>query len=323
MRRNLLRRLDAGAPELKSVEAVLVSVNGRTVIAEYRSRTPSKQTNVWPVTTSVMGLLVGIAVGEGHLGLEQTLAELLPKYRSQMTTQVASITLRQLLTMTSGIPDRAGGFTLSADDAVAQILSYGTLREPGVAFEYSRAAAHLVGAVLAEAVGRSVLDYAREKLFDPLGIDTRPAWQRWDAFDPRSRFHKPGFAWGADRQGIHSGCCMLKLSTPDMLKIGQLHLNEGRWRGSQIVSAEWVRESSRSQLTPEQQIDEEDYGYLWWVGEDYGYHWFDSGWYGHFLLGVPELGLVIAVSSKDGVDDQFQEILLPVIHEVLFKPFAQ
>jgi len=78
MRRNLLRRLDAGAPELKSVEAVLVSVNGRTVIAEYRSRTPSKQTNVWPVTTSVMGLLVGIAVGEGHLGLEQTLAELLP-----------------------------------------------------------------------------------------------------------------------------------------------------------------------------------------------------------------------------------------------------
>lgn len=69
-------------------------------------------------------------------------------------------------------------------------------------------------------------------------------------------------------------------------------------------------------------MSEENYGYLWWVGDDlFGHDWFDSGWYGHFLLAVPELRLVIAVSSEDGVSDQFQEIQLPVVDEVLVKAF--
>lgn len=84
MRRNLTRHLQSGAPELKSVEAVLVSVDGRTVLDEYRKRTPSKHSNVWPITTGVVGLLGGIAIGEGQLDLEETLGELLPKHRDVM-----------------------------------------------------------------------------------------------------------------------------------------------------------------------------------------------------------------------------------------------
>jgi CubicO group peptidase (beta-lactamase class C family) len=100
-----------------------------------------------------------------------TLQELLPQQASSMTPQQAAITLRQLLTMTAGISgDRRG---LTADYAVSQILSYPMGNDPGVAFEYSNGSAHLVAAVLRNAVDRPILDYARAKLFDPLGIDTR------------------------------------------------------------------------------------------------------------------------------------------------------
>jgi CubicO group peptidase (beta-lactamase class C family) len=89
-----------------------------------------------------MTLLVGVAIDEGQLGLDQTLNELLPHYRSQMTRQMGSITLRHLLTMTSGIPADSGMPVLSADDTVGQILTYGTVGDPGERFAYSRSAAH-------------------------------------------------------------------------------------------------------------------------------------------------------------------------------------
>ena len=323
MMRRLDQRLGQVSPNLGSVEAVLVSAHGKTVIAHYRNRTPSKHTNVWSVTTSVMTLLVGVAIDEGQLSLDQTLSELLPDYRSQMTPQMGSITLRHLLTMTSGIPD-IGVPVFSADDTVGMILTYGTVSDPGEQFAYSRSAAHLIGAVLAEAVNRSVLDYAREKLFDPLGIDSRPAWEGWDTDSKNSGFNRPGFAWGTDRQGVHSGCCMLKLTTADMIKIGELYVNEGRWKGQRIVSAEWARESVRSQLTPGQLAAGEDsFGYGWWVGDDaYGHPWFDSGWFGHLVIGIPDLQLVIAVSSADDVSDDFQQALLPIIVEEVLKPFT-
>jgi CubicO group peptidase (beta-lactamase class C family) len=105
-----------------------------------------------------------------------------------MTLQQASITLRQLLTMTAGFSSD-GGLNLTAGDPVAQILSLGMINDPGVALEYSNVSAHLVAAVLRNAVDRPILDYAREKLFEPLGIDSRPAFilDRAAAVPARSR----------------------------------------------------------------------------------------------------------------------------------------
>jgi len=96
-------------------------------------------------------------------------------------------------------------------DPIGQLVSSAFVAEPGAAFVYSNRGAHLVGAILREAVDRPVLDYARRKLFDPLGIDTRPAWEGWDIAEG---FRKPGFGWATDRQGTNTGCCLLKLTAP-------------------------------------------------------------------------------------------------------------
>ena len=155
--------------------------------------------------------------------------------KHEMSPDVASITLRQLLTMTSGIPD-LGGISVESADAVGEILSSGLINEPGAQFAYTDAGVHVVAATLAEAIDRPILDYAREKLFDPLEVNTRPAWQGWDTGSAGNGFDKPGFAWATDRSGINLGGYGLKLTAPDMIKLGELYLNSGNWNGRQIVS---------------------------------------------------------------------------------------
>lgn len=123
-----------GVPELRAIRAVLVSVDNKSVIDHYRASKPSEYAQVFSVTKSVISILVGIALDEGHVrSLDQTLGESLPKYRLQMADHVAAITLRQLLTQISAIPGNqsySGGFALAADDAV-RLISLGLLNEPG------------------------------------------------------------------------------------------------------------------------------------------------------------------------------------------------
>ena len=108
-----------------------------------------------------------------------------------------------------------------------------------------------MAAVLHAAVDRSLLDYAREKLFDPLGIDSQPAWEGVNRY-LKDGFDDAGFAWQTDSTGTHIGAYGLKLTPPDLVKLGELYLDEGVWDGRRIVSADWVRASTAPQLTEEQ-----------------------------------------------------------------------
>ncbi len=329
MESQLRRELTEGAPELRLVRSVLVSVDGRTAVSYFNKRRPTDHAHVWSVTKSVISILVGIAVDEGRLRVDQTLQELLPRHASSMTPQQASITLRQLLTMTAGFPD-GGGLNLTVDDPVAQILSYGMINDPGVAFEYSDSSAQLVVAVLQNAVDRPILDYAREKLFDPLGIDTRPAWQGVDTNSPTSGFNKPGFAWATDSAGVNTGAFGLKLTAADLVKLGELCVNEGRWHGRQIVSEAWVAESTSNQLSDEQaEAAQAEYGYLWWTEDDYkGHAVFNASGRGYQkIFCFPELDEVVVVTAGDAsLDtslDTFHLTIDPVVEKVIISPLLQ
>jgi CubicO group peptidase (beta-lactamase class C family) len=178
------------------------------------------------------------------------------------------------------------------------------------------------------------LDYAQEKLFDPLGIDTRPAWQGWDSGSAKSGFTRPGFGWATDRDGINVGAAGLKLTSADMVKIGELYVSGGRWDGRQIVSEEWVKESTSPKLTPKQLEGdgagfiqewqaEAQYGYLWWVGEINGHPEFMApGLFYQRIFCLPDLGLVVVVTADDaGGSDNLT--LDPVFDEVIFDPVTQ
>lgn len=88
-----------------NVRAVLVTVGWQPIVVRYLDSAPSAGENVHPVTKSVMSILIGIALDEGAIGsLDQTLEELLPTYADDMAASARMVTLRQVLTMTAGLP---------------------------------------------------------------------------------------------------------------------------------------------------------------------------------------------------------------------------
>jgi len=319
------QELSPGRDSYSQVRAVLVLVNGRTVFERYYQSSPEQYRNVFSVTKSVMSTLVGIAVGEGRLHLDDTLAELLPKYAARMSPAVGRTTLQQVLTMTAGFAGEFAtddlAFTRTAD-WVSDILRHPT-GPPGGTFAYSNGTSHLLSAIPVDATGMSVLDYARARLLDPLGIATRPAVELLFKIENLDAYLAADFAWSIDPQGRHTGFSDLKLRPQDMAKIGTPYLDGGRWAGRQIVPAAWVRDATTRRVATPPAHPADGYGYQWWVttaGEDPAF--FALGFGGQRIEVIPRLGLVVAISievdEKDPTDRGVDGTLLTyLVHSVI------
>jgi CubicO group peptidase (beta-lactamase class C family) len=302
-------KINSGSLSLSTIDAVLVSVDGETKVARYRNGSkPGDALHVWSVTKSVVSALIGIAISEKIIsGLDATLPELLPRYQKYLTAEEKAITLRQLMSMTAGFPSDEPAPFENIDsvfkhrtDPIPMILTDGVDLPPGQVFSYSSRSSHLVSAVLREALiradgddPRTVLEYAREKLFDPLEIDSRGA--REDrvllsdpAYDVLTRFD-----WATDATGLHTACCLLRLRPADMIKFGELYLGGGIWHGKQILPAGWVEQT----MMPGQ--GSSNYGLMWWLDIDPHGHptWVARGSAGQLVAVVPEHRLVVAIGS--------------------------
>ena len=295
------------SPAASRVRAVVVTVDGRVRAAVYRHGSPTQTYDVHSITKSVIGTLVGLALDEGRLrSLDDTLANMLPDRAAQMSTTVGRITLRQLLTMTSGLPaDPPNGADLpfmASRDWVGTILRTGVTSEPGSGFAYSSAGSHLLAAVLTHATGMSVLDYARPRLFDPLGIDTRNAAEpHFSDADIDTKYDQAEFAWPKDPTGIQTGFAALKLKPTDMEKLGRLYLQQGRWNGREVVPRSWIQLATTAHSAPPGApgTGAESYGYQWWVTQELGHPaYLAAGFGGQLIEVVPDVHLVVAVATQ-------------------------
>ena len=298
------------APGIRNVRAILVAVDDELMVERYYQSSPEEHAAVASVTKSVVSTLIGIAVTEGFLDLEQTLVDLLPSYADSMSPDVRAITLRQLLTMSAGLPgDEDPNWAPTGGDWVSNILGRGRSQSPGDGFVYSSVSSHLLAAILAETTGKPVLAYARAKLFGPLGIETRPAFQPAlipGRPDPIRAYERAAFAWPRDPQGIHIGFGSLKLTAPDMLKLGTLFLHEGEWQGDQLVPAAWVREAVSPAVPTGGQGPGGHYGFQWWVTSAGEHRAFAAiGFGGQIIEVVPDLDLVVVASTWIDEDLRF------------------
>ncbi len=314
-------------PEMDTVRAVLVVVDGQSKLEHYRHGFgASDHEHVHSVTKSVLSALIGIAIGEGLIsGLDDPLRELLPEYRSKMDASAARITLRQLMDHSGGFVDGPAMFGVTQEvlagrrDLVAWALSEGPTKTPGTEVVYSNVGAHLVSAVLYSALqrhgstkGQSVLDYARTKLFDPLGIDTRPRVEGRINIELDVDFAGPGFGWA--RLGkLEWGAGGLRLTAPDMAKFGQLFLNDGVWDGNRLLPQGWVAEvSAPSRLDPA-------YGLLWRRARE---GWPCAvGWGGQRIYVIPDRrALIVTLTDTktsnyplDEVDELVGQVVVPAL----------
>jgi CubicO group peptidase (beta-lactamase class C family) len=174
----------------------------------------------------------------------------------------------------------------NAPNQLEYILNKPLIHSPGIVFNYNDAACHLLSLIITQASGMDTHEFAEQYLFTPLGIEET--------------------AWLVDRQGYPKGCTGLQLTPHDMFKLGQLYLQGGQYNGEQIISSEWVDESTRPQITTQGVIIYgANYGYLWWNDTVRGYQTYMAmGYGGQFIFCVPRLNLAIISQCLCNVGDQ-------------------
>lgn len=231
---------------------------------------------------SVTSALVGIAIEQGYIeSVDTPLAQYFPELYDREDTRWQRITIRHLLTHTSGIDCGDTEFEdewRASDNWIEFVLNRPMAHEPGTFFNYSTANTHLLCAVLQQATGEDLYEFGKEYLFDPVGMDS----VRIDT----------------DAQGISDGGNGIYMDIYDMARFGLLYLNGGEWQGRQVIPAEWVEESTTLQF--ERDSGSADYGYQWWVrtfGDNDYPAFFAQGHAGQYIFVVPDLELIIAFTG--------------------------
>ena len=279
--------VDFGATQ--GMDSLLVVRHGRIVVeAYYAPFRPGLKHVVNSVTKAVVGTLAGIAFQQGALGpLDQSVIDLFPERRmADADAHKKAMTLEHLLDSTSGLDWReplsnAPPETMlqmeRSRDWVGFVLDRSMAQAPGAAFHYNSGTWHLLSAILTKKTGASTLDYAKRRLFAPLGITD--------------------VTWRQDPQGITVGGYGLFMRPRDMAKIGYLHLHGGRWDGQQLLPASWVdkvRQASvdmRLGTAPSLR-----YANGWWVVPDKRAY-LGVGFLNQLIIVLPDVNMVAVVTG--------------------------
>jgi CubicO group peptidase (beta-lactamase class C family) len=246
--------------------------------------------NVKSVSKSVASLVVGIAIDRGLIpSINEPIWSFFPELSDLRTAEKEDIRLSHVLSMSMGLEwveatPATGDYNNDearmhmAWDPCRYVLSRPVTAPAGREFFYNTGALTLVSAIIRNATGRPLDEFARATLFEPLGI-TSAEWTRV--------------------RGDTDAGGGLRLRPRDMTKIGQLVLAGGRWNDRQVVSKAWIETSTAPKLKG---TDDQLYGYLWWLGRSRlnrrEIHWVGAlGRGGQSIRIIPELDLVVVVTA--------------------------
>lgn len=286
--------------DYRNIAGIVILKKGKKQYKNYFNECTATHTiHVFSVTKSIISILAGIAIDQGSIkSVDQKVLDFFPDYtikRGEKTIQ--TITLKNLLTMTAPYKFRLAPYTkvFSSEDWVKAALDLLGGKKPVGEFRYMEMIGpDILSGILAKATGRSVLDFAQEFLFTPLGITVRSNIILGTSKE-HVAFIKTNNAsgWVADDSGNNTAGWGLTLTAIDMAKIGQLYLDGGKWEGSQIVSTGWINEST----SEHSRWKKEDlpYGYLWWTGIGNGYAAMGNS--GNVIYVNPAKEMVISIAS--------------------------
>ena len=205
------------------------------------------------ITKSVVSACVGIAINQGKIkSIDQNIFDFFKEYSDLDTGLKKGITIRQLLTMSSGLkwnedvpynnPENSEILMTNSKDPVKFALSQPVVTTPGVKWNYNGGTVQLLAAIIEKVTGKTLDKFANENLFVPLGINSF-YWYRFP---------------GSNECAAASG---LRLRSRDILKFAILYRQDGVWQGIQILPKEWVQQSFIKQISISDNLG---YGYLFW-----------------------------------------------------------
>ncbi|MEM7297157.1 MAG: serine hydrolase [Bacteroidota bacterium] len=280
----------------KDFRGLVVIKDNRIVIEEYFNTFMRYSVlDIRSAGKSITALALGVAMKEGLFeSLDQSIYSLFSeKENPSINEDYTKFTIRNALNMSSGLDADSdnwksqgqAGQWIERDDWKEYILNIPLIRTPGKRFVYADIHPLLIGLAIEEASGKSLKEYAQEKLFDPLGI------------------HQ--VYWYTNTSNQTGAAGNLYLSTLDFAKLGMLVANEGKWGDSQIIDREYIKDLKN---TKDPSIGDwyslaDTYGYFWYKstrtfgGKTFDYL-FASGNGGNQLIVIPEEGIVIALTAS-------------------------
>ncbi|NKB32462.1 MAG: serine hydrolase [Pseudomonadales bacterium] len=312
----LLANLEQGF--FGNVNSLLIVKNGELIVERYFNDWSQEQTHqLRSVSKSVTSLLIGSALDQGYIdSIDDPIGKYLPDHSELLSGGKENIRLKDLLTMSAGLSwdqlsvDYANTENINqhveqSNDSVAFVLSRDLVNAPGDVFSYSDGYAYVAGEILRNATDSgSVQAYIENSVLSQLSFGPTP-WLR--------------LADG--RQATAFG---LQLRPRDLAKIGTLILNDGQWRGSILLSENWISESTAPHISTSSSLWE-NYGYFWWgtefqVGGDSYHADLAEGFGGQYIVVVDALDLVV-VSTAENFNFPYQSVMSDIMRKLIIPAF--
>ena len=275
--------------QMQSIRGVIVIHRGKIVTEEYFNNSFMSETyNIWSVTKSYISTLIGQAIDmEYILDEDIMLNEIF--IENDYTNQVS---IEHLLTMRSGWPENWS--YMNTNNVLNTLLSTPLMNTPGAIFFYNNAACHINSHIVNTMTNINPKEFAMEYLFPHVGINNP--------------------TWTSDADGINNGSYGLYLTLREMVKLGQLYLQNGKSDDLQILSPEWIGKATSNQINP----GGDGYGYLWWL-TDNGYLALGLG--GQIIAVFPNQQLVIGSHSYAYSNNNHFSNLMDIIFSIIFPIF--
>jgi CubicO group peptidase (beta-lactamase class C family) len=303
----LLTQAISQGENLGFVDCILVIRNGFIVAEKYyngfRKDTPH---NVMSVSKSFLSALTGIALRDGHLdSLELKMLDFFPEYvYPTIDPGKFDITVKHLLMMRAGFDhDQNIYFSVyNSPNWIKTTIELPLLYDPGTRFAYNTFETHLLSAIITKASGMSTMAFAKKYLLDQMNIVCTQ--------------------WQQDPQGFYFGGNTMHFTPRDMARLGYLYMHDGSLDSKQIIPTEWVEESianhSNFNNSTWGDLDDVNYGYLWWLGEIKGQQVFLAlGHGGQVILNFPELNMIVVATAEWQLDwetaDQHERAVLSIV----------
>lgn len=303
---------------LPNTHSVLISRNGKMIYENYfdgyNANTPHDMRSA---SKSISSAIVGLAKDKALFkNVNQSIFEFLPaKYQVLKDSLKAKISIQSLLTMSSGIDAIDYGIGANpkspatednyqrSKDWIETILKSPMINTPNTQANYGSANPFLLGIAMDSVVTEPLEIFMDKNLFQKLDISNYVMFTDFNG--------NPYFGGG------------MYLTSKDMLKFGELYLNDGKWKGNRVLSKEWVKESFENYRALKNTKDKNGYGYLWWhntyKANGKSVKSIEArGAGGQYIFVVPSLKTVVVVTSgnfKNGKTQQpeliFEKYILP------------
>lgn len=280
-----------------NIYALIVSKDGKVVKENYfNGKTENNLMNVQSVTKSIVSILIGIAIDEGYIESEDVpVYTFFPEDSILFDGNKNKITIKHLLNHTSGLSwdgyNEHESF-IKSKNPISYVLTKKLVDIPGHIYNYNSGGAHILSAIIEKATGMTTLQFATVKLFQPLGISE--------------------IEWNKLNDSIYDGAGFgLSMKPIDLIKIGELMLENGSYKGVNVLSKNWIEksESNIEKMPTQWGIRNSKHGYGWYSARIQETEIFYAmGYGGQFIFVIPSKKMVIVAmhnsDTPNGIEQQ-------------------